>query len=128
MKPLLFTLLFLSARASDAFATSPGGQGSDPTQFLLMIAVFFAIFYFIVIRPQQKEQKSHQERISTLQKGDRVVTSGGLHGTVRSTKEKTLVVEIADGVKVTVNRSAISAVLEGGGSKSKPGDEDEDEE
>lgn len=100
---------------AEAFAPSPDGSAGDPTQFFLMIAMFFAIFYFIVIRPQQKEQKKHQERINNLQKNDRVVTSGGIHGTVRATKEKTVVLEIADGVKVTLNRAAVTSVLENGG-------------
>lgn len=93
-----------------------------------MLLIFFGIFYFIVIRPQQKEQRQHQERIRGLQKGDRVITSGGIHGTVRATKEKTLVLEIAEGVKVTLNRQAVSAVLESTPSKGKQTEDQEEEE
>ncbi len=95
---------------------------------LPMLLLFFGIFYFIVIRPQQKEQRQHQERINAVQKGDRVITSGGIHGTVRATKEKTLVLEIADGVKVTLNRQAISAVLENTPGKGKQTEDEEEEE
>jgi len=99
---------------------APGEKGADPTfQFFMMIGMIVLIFYFIVIRPQQKEQKRHQRRIDELKKGDRVVTSGGMHGTVRATKEKTLVLEIAEGVKVTLNKQSVSTVLEDEGAKSK---------
>ncbi|KXK39460.1 MAG: Sec translocon accessory complex subunit YajC [bacterium] len=93
-----------------------------------MILMFFAIFYFIVIRPQQREQRQHQERINNVKKGDRVVTSGGIHGEIKAVKEKTLVVEIADGVKITVNRQAVSAVLENTSSKGRAEDNSDDDE
>ena len=124
---LLFSILLLTQPVW-AFAPSPGGQGSDPTHFLLMILMFIAIFYFIVIRPQQREQRQHQERINNVKKGDRVVTSGGIHGEIKAVKEKTLVVEIADGVKITVNRQAVSAVLENTSSKGRAEDNSDDDE
>lgn len=125
---VLVSLVF-ATQSAWAFMPPPGGSpggGGDLFQVLVMVSVFMGIFYFIVIRPQHIEQKKHQERINNLQKGDRVVTSGGLHGVVRATKEKTLVLEIAEGVKVTLNRAAVSTVLEGPVAKSRPGD-DEDE-
>jgi preprotein translocase subunit YajC len=114
MKSLV--ILFLASPAL-AFAPPPGegGQQTDPlSQMFLMIAIFMAIIYFIIIRPQQKEQKRHQQRIDSLKKGDRIITAGGIHGEVRSTKEKTLVLEIAEGVKITLNKSAVSTVTEEG--------------
>src|SRR3989304_10328174 len=95
------------------FAPAPGGKGQDPMMTLLpMIGVFLFIFYFIVMRPQQKETRRHQDRVAALKKGDRVVTAGGIHGTVRTPKEKTVIIEIAEGVKVIVNKTAISTVLD----------------
>jgi len=126
MKHLLILLLLFVAQAS--WSQTPSSPGSDFTSLLPMLLIFFGIFYFIVIRPQQKEQRLHQQRISALQKGDRVITSGGIHGTVRATKEKTLVLEIADGVKVTLNRQAVSAVLENTPGKGKQTEEEEEEE
>jgi preprotein translocase subunit YajC len=127
-KNIIYLTFLLGGTPAFGFAQSSSGQGSDPTQFLIMIVMFFAIFYFIVIRPQQKEQKQHQARINNLQKNDRVITSGGIHGTIRATKEKTVVVEIADGVKVTVNRQAITAVLDSTSSKGRSSDDEEGEE
>lgn len=117
-----------------AFAPAPGGGQQDPTMSLfLMIGVFLFIFYFIVMRPQQKEQKRHRDRVETLKKGDRVVTAGGIHGTVRTPKDKTVFIEIADGVLIKVNKTAVATVLEEGDAKTKSakgadeeiGDEDE---
>jgi preprotein translocase subunit YajC len=114
------------------FAPPPGSGQQDPTMSLfLMIGVFLFIFYFIVMRPQQKEQKRHRERVESLKKGDRVVTAGGIHGTVRTPKDKTVILEIADGVKITVNKTAVTTVLDETESKSKSAksaDEDEEDE
>jgi preprotein translocase subunit YajC len=106
-------LLVMMSSSVQAMAKPPGGEGSDQGfSFLLMIITFMAIFYFIVIRPQQREQKEHQKRIKTLKKGDRIITSGGIHGTVCAARDKTLVVEIDKGVKVTLTRTSVSAILE----------------
>lgn len=126
MKKLLALLpLFIAQTGWPQSTSSPGGEFGT---LLPMLLIFFGIFYFIVIRPQQKEQRAHQARIAALQKGDRVITSGGIHGTVRATKEKTLVLEIAEGVKVTLNRQAVSAVLENTPSKGKQAEDEEEEE
>lgn len=128
MKHILFLLSLFLTQASWAQTTPAPSGGGDLMNLLPMLLLFFGIFYFIVIRPQQKEQRQHQERINAVQKGDRVITSGGIHGTVRATKEKTLVLEIADGVKVTLNRQAISAVLENTPGKGKQTEDEEEEE
>lgn len=78
---------------------------------LLMLALLFAIFYFILIRPQQKRLKTHRNMIEALAKGDRVITSGGLIGTiVKFEGDSVAVVEIAQGVKVRVAKSSITEV------------------
>ncbi|HNS74297.1 MAG TPA: preprotein translocase subunit YajC [bacterium] len=95
--------------------TAPGGQqsGGSAMGFFLPIILIFAIMYFLMFRPQAKKQKQMAEMISTLQKGDRVVTIGGIYGVVQGIKEKEniIVIKIADNVKIDVNKSAIARKL-----------------
>ena len=86
----------------------------------LPIIILFAIFYFLLIRPQQKKAKEHKEMVAALRKGQRVVTSSGIYGTVQSIDDTTVGLEIADNVKVKMVRTNVAAVLsEGGGEKDK---------
>jgi preprotein translocase subunit YajC len=87
-----------------------GGVGSAMTQILFFAAIF-AIFYFLLIRPQQKQRREKQQMLGALKKGDRVVTTGGLHGTVVGLNEHTAVLRIADQVRVEVDRGAIARVV-----------------
>lgn len=77
-----------------------------------------AIFYFFIIRPQNKKQKETQKMIDALKKGDKIVTIGGIHGTVSQTKEKTVIVKVDEGVKIEFNRSAIAGVVSESSTKS----------
>ncbi len=88
-------------------ADGGGGIMGAMLPFLLM----FLILYFLLIRPQQKRQKKHQEMLDQLKNGDRVVTSGGILGTITGLKADMVVVKIADNVKVEVQRSSISNVI-----------------
>lgn len=88
----------------------PNGAGPSPLSMLLPIVGMLAIFYFLLIRPQQKRQKETQKMIEALRKGDRVVTASGLLGTVVGLRDDVLVVKIADNVKVEMLRSAVTAV------------------
>lgn len=91
-------------------------QAAQPNpwlQFVPLIAIFF-IFYFLVIAPTRKKQLQLQKTIDALKKGDKVITSGGLHAEVVSVEASTLVVKVADGVKVKVLKSAITG-LQGDG-------------
>ncbi|MCF8110282.1 MAG: preprotein translocase subunit YajC [Desulfobacteraceae bacterium] len=85
---------------------------------LIPIILMFVIFYFLLIRPQQKKAKAHQEMINNLKKGDRVVTSGGIHGTVTSLDENSATVEIADKVRIKVTRGSIAGVVSSQGGES----------
>ena len=75
---------------------------------LIPLLLMFVVFYFILIRPQQKTARKHQDFVKNLKMGDRVVTSGGLHGTVSGLTDTTVTLEIADKVRVKVTRSAIA--------------------
>lgn len=95
----------LQAAASGAGANQ-GGMLMTVMPFVLIIA----IFYFFIIRPQNKKQKETQKMIDALKKGDKVVTIGGIHGVVSATKEKTVIVKVDGDTKIEFSRSAISAV------------------
>ncbi|MBU1161072.1 MAG: preprotein translocase subunit YajC [Proteobacteria bacterium] len=88
------------------------GQGAGGFTSLIPIVLMFVIFYFLLIRPQQKKAKEHREMISQVRKGDRIVTSGGLHGRVTAVSDATLTVEIADKVRVKIARGNISQVVQ----------------
>ncbi|NUM80431.1 preprotein translocase subunit YajC [bacterium] len=93
---------------------APGQPAPNPIMSFLPFIVIILIIYFMMIRPQKKRQQEREKLISGVQKGDKIVTVGGLHGTVQSTKEKTVIVKIADNVKVEIERVAIASVLTGG--------------
>jgi preprotein translocase subunit YajC len=94
-----------------AYAQIPGvSSGSDLMAFLPMVAIF-VVFYFLLIRPQQKRAKETKSMLSALQKGDEVVTAGGIVGKVSKLTEGYATVEIAPNVEITVQRSAISLML-----------------
>ncbi len=86
-------------------AGARGGMSDTLTQMAPLFAVF-AIIYFLILRPQQQEQKKHQELLSALQKGDKVVVNG-MHGVIHEVRGDELVVEVADRVRVTFDRSAV---------------------
>lgn len=89
-----------------------GAAGSaNPLMSFAPIPIIIVIFYFFMIRPQSKKQKETEKMLKALKKGDKVVTIGGIHGTVSSTKEKTVIVKVDDGTKIEFNRSAIAGVL-----------------
>jgi len=77
---------------------------------LLPFAFIFIIFYFLLIRPQQKRQKEHQRLLSDLKTGDKVITTSGIHGLIANVKDTTFVVKIADNVKIEVDKNAIASV------------------
>jgi preprotein translocase subunit YajC len=96
---------------SEAFAmagNAAGQQGGRPGyEGIIMLVIMFAIFYFLLIRPQQKRAKQHKELIEALKVGDQVVTAGGVHGKVAAMQEGVVTLEVATGVKIKVNRSSI---------------------
>jgi len=87
---------------------SGGSGGAGGLVGLAPILLMFVIFYFLLIRPQQKQARKQQEFIRNLKLGDRIVTSGGLHGEIKGLTETTITLEIADKVRVKVTRSAVS--------------------
>jgi len=86
-------------------------QGGGGASGLIMMVIIFAIFYFILIRPQQKKMKEHKKMVEDLKKGDEIITSGGIYGTVEGVTPDTLTVKIAEGTKVKVTRGSVAAVV-----------------
>jgi preprotein translocase subunit YajC len=103
---------------SPAYAQAAGGStGTDLMAFLPMIAIF-VVFYFLLIRPQQKRAKDTKAMLEALQKGDEVVTAGGVVGKISKLSDAYATVEIAPNIEVTIQRSAISLLLPKGTIKS----------
>jgi preprotein translocase subunit YajC len=99
---------------SIAYALGQGGAGQGGAggfSGFIPLILMFVIFYFLLIRPQQKKTKEHRQMIADLKKGDRVVTSGGIHGRITGLDDQTLTVEIADKVRVKVARSNVGGRL-----------------
>ncbi len=105
------------AHAADlafAAAAPPGGGGGGTAALLtqvLFFAAIFAIFYFLLIRPQQKQRREREQMLASLKKGDRVVTTGGLHGTITGLNEHTVTLRVADQVKLEFDRTAVGRIV-----------------
>ena len=106
--------MFDIAFAQTAFAQTVPGVGS-PSQLIsfLPLVLVFIIFYFLLIRPQQKKAKEHQQMLGKLKKNDEVMTSGGIYGKVTALTDNIVTLEVAPNVRIRVNRPQISAVLTG---------------
>lgn len=100
------------------FLSMAGGQtsakGGGMQQMLVPMLIIFAIFYFMLIRPQQRKEKQRKSMIESLKTGDRIMFGGGILGSVTNVKETTLVVKIADNVKIEISRGGVTRVLEKG--------------
>jgi len=96
---------------SPAYAQAAGGLGGGGLEAFLPLILIFVVFYFLLIRPQQKKAKQHREMLGAIRRGDKIVTNGGILGTVtKVVDENELMVEIADGIRVRVQRGMIAAV------------------
>ena len=105
----MFTSIAHALGQSGAPAQGAGGFGA-----FVPLILMFVIFYFLLIRPQQKKTKEHRAMIDNLKKGDRIITSGGLHGLVTGISDTTLTVEIAYKVRVKLARGNVAAVVQSG--------------
>ncbi len=106
-------IFFLAQAAAGEQAASGGGASpaANPLMQMFPLILIFVLFYFVLIRPQQKRQKEHQKLVAALKTGDHVITSSGIHGMIANVKDRTVVVKIAENVKVEFDRSAVVTVL-----------------
>lgn len=91
-------------------AQAAGGQQQSPLGMLIPFVCIAVIFYFLIIRPQTKKQKEQESMVKALKTGDKVITTGGIHGLISNVKESTVIVKIADNVKVEVDKVAVISV------------------
>ena len=110
----------MSFLMSDAMAAAPASAAApaDGSFSLIMIGAIFVLFYFMLIRPQNKRAKDHRELISKIKKGDEVITSGGILAKVSSVDDQYIKLAIAEGIEISLQRNAVSAVLPKGTLKS----------
>jgi preprotein translocase subunit YajC len=106
-------LLFLAQAQPAAPAPAPGG-GSGFLNLLPFWFFIIVIMYFVLIRPQKKRQQEQKRLVSSLKTGDRVVTNAGIHGLIANVKDTTVIVKVADNVKIEMEKSAVTNVLKEG--------------
>ncbi len=101
------------AQAQEAVQSAAPGVQKQPgaLEMMLPFVFVFAIFYFLVIRPQVKRQKSHQKFITDLKKGDEIITSSGILGTIKGLTDKFVTLEVSDGVSIRVLRTQVASTL-----------------
>ncbi len=104
--------------ADAANTTGAATSGTDGSFSIIMMVAMVVIFYLLLWRPQSKRAKEHRNLVSNLQKGDEVVTSGGMLGAITQVDEKFIVIKVSEGVEIKLQRSAISSVLPKGTMKS----------
>jgi preprotein translocase subunit YajC len=94
-------------------AMAPAGEGGEGafTGTLIMFMLIIFIFYFLIIRPQQKRQKERQALLDAVKKGDKVVTVGGMHGEIVGIDDKTILLKVADNVKLKLDRSSVNSII-----------------
>ena len=97
---------------SDAMAQGAGGGSGDLLSAILPLVLIFVVFWFLLIRPQQKRQKEHQAKLSNIRRGDRIITGGGIYGQVaKITEDNELMVEVAEGVRLKIARATVMDVV-----------------
>ncbi|MFH1075725.1 MAG: preprotein translocase subunit YajC [Pseudomonadota bacterium] len=100
-------LIFPSVAYAMGAGGAQGGGQADPIHSLVFMIVIFGIFYFLLIRPQQKKMKQHRQMLANLKKGDNVMTSGGIHGKIAGITDSVVTLEVADKVLIKVSRSYV---------------------
>src|SRR2546426_11664589 len=101
-------LLAILAQAQPA---SPAAAGPNPIASFIPLILIFVIMYFILFRPQMRRQKEQQRLVSVLKTGDRVVTGSGIHGLISNVKDTTVILKVADNVKIEIEKSAVATVM-----------------
>ncbi|MFC1915495.1 preprotein translocase subunit YajC [Chloroflexota bacterium] len=109
MVGLLITLLVFIGGCAPA---PEGGEGGFDWTMIIFLVLIFAVFYFLIIRPQRKRQKQHEEMMQELKRGDKVITSGGIFGVVESISDDSVVIKIESGATIRVARGSVAGQRE----------------
>ena len=110
---LIGVWLISTVFAGGCVLTGEGGEeGGSPWTMIIFIVLIFAAMYFLMIRPQRKKQKEHQEMMMELKRGDRVITAGGIYGTIESLSEDSVIIKVESGVTMRVARGSIGTIRE----------------
>ena len=117
MNKILLSLSAIVLITSTSFAEGTEQAAGNPMSSILMLVVFFAIFWFLLIRPQQKKNKELRKMLSELAKGDEIVTNGGMIGKISKIDETLVELEVSEGVVVKVQRNAVANILPKGATK-----------
>ncbi len=109
----MYSLITLmgSTVSSDSTASAAAGTAGGMGSSLILILVMMVAFYFLLIRPQRKRDKEARDMLAAIKKGDKIVTIGGIRGTISAVKENTVVVKVDENTKIEFNKTAISSVL-----------------
>ena len=108
---LLSAFLFIVPGAFAMGSAPEGGQaGGNPIAGFLPLIIIFVIFYFLLIRPQQKKAKEHRNMLDAVKKGDKVITTGGIYGLIEAVGQNTVTIKVAENVKVKLGKAYIAAV------------------
>ena len=103
--------MFISSAFAQTAPAAAGGSMQDSLMSMLPLVLMFVVLYFVMIRPQMKKQKEHRAMIEAITKGDEVVTAGGVLGKISKLGESFLGIEVANGVEIQIQRSAVVQVL-----------------
>ena len=107
---LIITMLATVALLGGCYATEEGAETDSMSTWYMIgfLVLIFAMFYFLMIRPQRKRQKEHQQMMEELKKGDRVITAGGIYGTVESVSEDNIVIKVESGATLRMAKSSVA--------------------
>ncbi len=100
-------------QVAQVLPSEPGGSGGGGLGFFLPLIAFGLIMYALIIRPQQRQQKEHKKMISEIKRGDQIITSGGMHGRVTGVADDVITLEIADRVRIKLNKSGVGSRISG---------------